>query len=364
MTEEPRRSALVGEHVRSRGDAAVHVPWELYQASGRTDFLEGQFDSMCRWVDYAAGIASIGRHPSRVERNPEARAHERYLWDVGWHYGEWLEPGVEMEGVFARLVTEDHGPVATSYLYRSARQLAAIATLLGHVNDSHRYEELATNVLNAWRTEFINPNGDVTPATQANLTRALAFGLVSDDLRQRTADQLAVLVADAGTHLGTGFLATPFLLPVLADHGHLDTAYALLFQDTEPSWMYISEQYSTIWEDWDGVLPDGTAKHSLNHYSKGAVISFLHRYVAGLQRLEPGYRRIRVSPKPGGGITWARTHHDTPHGRIDVAWHIDDGTGTIDIMIPEGTTAELVLPDGRLTELGPGDHHASWNTGE
>jgi alpha-L-rhamnosidase len=42
-------------------------------------------------------------------------------------------------------------------------------------------------------------------------------------------------VRKADTHLGTGFLATPDLLPVLADHGHLDLAYALLFQDTTPS---------------------------------------------------------------------------------------------------------------------------------
>ena len=92
------------------------------------------------------------------------------------------------------------------------------------------------------------------PRTQANLCRALAFGLVPDSLRQQTADDLVQLIKEADMHLGTGFLATPMLLPVLADHGHLDTAYSLLFQDTEPSWMYMTNQYSTIWEDWDGIV--------------------------------------------------------------------------------------------------------------
>ena len=32
---------------------------------------------------------------------------------------------------------------------------------------------------------------------------------------------LVELIREAGTHLATGFLATPFLLPVLADSGHL-----------------------------------------------------------------------------------------------------------------------------------------------
>ncbi|MFM8794922.1 MAG: alpha-L-rhamnosidase C-terminal domain-containing protein, partial [Acidimicrobiales bacterium] len=199
----------------------------------------------------------------------------------------------------------------------------------------------------------------VTPRTQANLCRAIAFGLVPGSLRERTADALVTLIEEADTHLGTGFLATPILLPVLADTGHLDTAYALLFRDTDPSWMYMSNQYSTIWEDWDGIK-DGRATHSLNHYSKGAVISFLHRYVAGLTSVEPGYRRIRVAPHPGGGITWARTHHDAPHGRISMEWQLEGGNGTVTSIVPEGTTCEVLLPDGQTFEVGAGSHTHNW----
>ena len=52
---------------------------------------------------------------------------------------------------------------------------------------------------------------------------------------------------------------------------------------------------TTMWERWDGIDADGVPHESLNHYSKGAVISFLHRYVAGLRRLEPTWRRFRVA---------------------------------------------------------------------
>ena len=349
------------------GDAAVHVPWELYLATGRTDVLAEQFESMRRWVDFAAGRAADGRHASRVERNPDPLPHERYLWDSGWHFGEWLEPGTVLEDLFAQLMVEDHGPVATAYLHRSAGELAQIARLLHDEGAAARYEGLAAHVLDAWRTEFVGDDGRVRPATQANLVRALAFGLVPDDLRERTATDLVALIRTAGTHLGTGFLATPFLLPVLADHDHLDVAYELLFQDTEPSWLHMTEpaapparSTTTIWEDWDAVRADGTAAHSLNHYSKGAVISFLHGYVAGLQLVDPGYRRFRVAPRPGGGITHARTHHDAPAGRIEVAWTLDGDAGSIDVVVPPGTEGELVLPDGSTTLLAPGSHQRGW----
>jgi len=343
------------------GDAAVHVPWELYLASGRTDFLAPQLDSMRRWVDFAAGRAAAGRHPERAAARPQPLPHERYLWDSGFHFGEWLEPGVPIANEIRRILNMDHGPTATAYLYRSADELSRIAALLGERATSERYAELAANVRDAWRSEFVGADGQVRPATQANLVRGLAFGLVPEALRTRAAADLVALIRAAGTHLGTGFLATPFLLPVLADHGQLGVAYELLLQDSEPSWLVMIDRgATTIWEQWDGVKADGTVSASLNHYSKGAVIGFLHRYVAGLQRVEPGYRRFRVAPRPGGGITHARTHHDSPHGRIEVAWRLERGGGEIDVTVPPDTEAELVLPGGGGEPLAPGRHQRTW----
>jgi len=65
---------------------------------------------------------------------------------------------------------------------------------------------------------------------------------------------------------------------------------ALLFQDSDPSWMHMSNQYSTIWEDW-GRIENGTATHRPNHDSKGAVISFLHHHMVGLFEVGRGTHR-------------------------------------------------------------------------
>ena len=74
---------------------------------------------------------------------------------------------------------------------------------------------------------------------------------------------------------------------MLADTGHLDVAYELLLQDTEPSWLVMIDRgATTVWERWNGVNADGVPHESLNHYSKGAVVSFLHRYTAGIELLD------------------------------------------------------------------------------
>jgi alpha-L-rhamnosidase len=167
------------------------------------------------------------------------------------------------------------------------------------------------------------------------------------------------LIRAAGTHVGTGFLATPFLLPVLAETGHLDVAYELLFQRTPPSWLaMIDRGATTVWESWEGVDADGEAHDSLNHYCKGAVVSFLHRSVAGIQQLdgEPGYRRFRVAPaRPGGGLTWAQAVHDSPYGRVGSSWRRHGDRFELTVTVPPGTEAEVVLPGNRSVERqGPG----------
>jgi alpha-L-rhamnosidase len=239
--------------------------------------------------------------------------------------------------------------------------MARIADVLNRPAEAARYRELAGRVRAAWQAEFVDADGRVRPETQANLVRALAFGLVPEERRGRVAAQLVELIRAAGTHLRTGFLATPYLLPVLADHGYPDVAYELLLQDTPPSWLtMIDRGATTVWEDWEGIDEEGQPHMSLNHYSKGAVISFLHRYAAGI-RLgdEPAYRSFRIEPVPGGGLTSAWAAHESPYGRVESSWTIADGQFRLEVLVPPGTTAELAMPGRPPERVGPGHYTRS-----
>ncbi|GAA4302314.1 glycoside hydrolase family 78 protein [Klenkia terrae] len=332
------------------GDACVIVPWEIHRAHGDTDVLAENWPTMVRWLERAETMAREQRHPTRTG---EPAPHERYLWDTGFHWGEWLEPG-EGPGPMDAFVAADKGDVATAFLAHSAGLMARIAGIIGE--DPTRWTALADGARDSWQREYVR-GGRLVVDTQATHVRALAFDLVPADLRAAVADRLVELVREAGGHLGTGFLATPDLLPVLADAGHLGTAYEVLLADGEPGWMAMVDAGSTtVWERWDGVRPDGTPHESLNHYSKGAVVSFLHRYTAGISLLEPAYRRFRVAPRPGGGLTSASAAHECPYGRVESAWSLADGRFELTVVVPAGTSAEVVLPDGTTATAGPGTH--------
>ena len=114
---------------------------------------------------------------------------------------------------------------------------------------------------------------------------------------------------------------------------------------------------TTVWERWDSMLPDGSINPgemtSFNHYAYGAVADWLHRTVAGLAPAAPGYRRLRVAPRPGPGITSAEATHETPYGTAAVSWMLSGGTTVaLEGTVPPGTTAEVALPDGRAPVEG------------
>jgi len=123
---------------------------------------------------------------------------------------------------------------------------------------------------------------------------------------------------------------------------------------------------TTIWERWDSMLPDGSVNPgemtSFNHYALGAVADWLHRFTGGLAPAEPGYHRLEIHPRPGGGLTYASSRHQTPYGMAECSWKIEGETITVDILVPANTTAQVTLPGSDMAplEVGSGSYHWSY----
>ncbi|TDO47144.1 alpha-L-rhamnosidase [Kribbella sp. VKM Ac-2527] len=339
------------------GDAIVAVPIELYETYGDREVLAENWEAMVRWVEWTLAAAHEYRHPSRIERSAEPLPHEEFIWDGTYHWGEWCEPRTDPPLSWEEWQRSDKGEVGTAYLYRSSATLARIAAILDRPVEAERHMRIADQVRAAWRTEFLDDSGRTTGDSQAGYVRALAFGLVPEEVRGAVVRRLIELIRAAGNHLGTGFLSTGELLPVLADSGYADVAYDLLFQRTSPSWLAMLDRgATTIWEDWDGVDDDGNPHESLNHYSKGAVVHFLHTHVLGLRQANgsAGWESFVVSPVPHPDIPWARGTYESPQGTIEVAWHTAGGTLQLEVDVPPGSTAEVIFPHGETTTLPAG----------
>jgi alpha-L-rhamnosidase len=135
-------------------------------------------------------------------------------------------------------------------------------------------------------------------------------------------------------------------------------------QHENPSWLYpVTMGATTVWERWDSMLPDGSINPgemtSFNHYALGAVADWMHRTIGGLTSTEPGYRRMEIRPRPGGGLTYAQTRHITPYGLAESKWKIDTGKFDLDVIVPPNASALVTLPNGEQVEVGSGVWHWS-----
>ena len=313
-------------------DAAVWVPWSLWQAYGDRSVLERQFGSMAA-------------HLRRVETLLSPAG----LWDGSFQFGDWLDPDAPPDVPWQ--AKADSGVVATACLFRSATIVAETARLLGRDSDADEFAALAARTRAAFNEHYVADNGIVRSDCTTVYTLAIVFDLLDHEDEQLAGKRLAELVTESDYRVSTGFAGTPYITDALTRTGHLDDAYRLLLERGCPSWLYpVTMGATTIWERWDSMLPDGTINSgemtSFNHYALGAVADWMHRTIGGLVATEPGYRSVRIAPRPGGGLTWASTALETPHGRIEVSWRLEDSELVVDTVVPEGVEAVLDL-DGR-----------------
>jgi alpha-L-rhamnosidase len=342
------------------GDVAVLLPWTLYRHYGDVDVLSAQYSSMTAWVDHLARRARRKSRPDRWLHRRRRPDVEAFILDTGYQFGEWLRPGADL-GVKAVLDGPLHGSVvATAYLEHSARLLSTMATVIGRSQDADNYRLLADNTRRAWRTVFLHADGRVGTDRQDDYVRALAFDLLDEHEQPEAIRRLVALIERDDWHLGTGFLSTPMLLPVLVDGGRADVAWRLLLQTTTPSWLHqIERGATTVWETWEGYDARGRAKDSHNHYAFGAVAGFLTERIAGITPAEPGYRIIDVNPLVGSELTYARASVRTPYGVAASSWQRSDQQVTLNVTVPPGATGRIHTGGG-VSEVGAGAHDFTW----
>ena len=256
-----------------------------------------------------------------------------------------------------------HRVVATAYLYRSATIVAETAARSSAVtpkrrSSRHWRERRAA----AFNEHYVADDGKVRSDSTTVYTLAIVFDLLDDEAEPLAGERLAELVAESGYRMSTGFAGTPYVTDALTRTGHLDDAYRLLLERECPSWLYpVTMGATTVWERWDSMLPDGSINPgemtSFNHYALGAVADWMHRTVGGSRPARARLPTVRVAPRPGGGLTWASTALETPHGLVAIRWEQTPDGLMVETTLPDGVTGVLSLPDGRETEVGPGTHN-------
>lgn len=312
------------------GDVSVLTPLVLHERFADRGILLRQFESGRAWVD------------RMVRQSGESR-----LWKTAHQLGDWLDPAAPPHDPADGKT--DKYLVATAYFAYTTRRLADTAIILGRTAEAEKYAEIAAQARDAFRDEYVVAGGLLTSDAQAAYALAIRFDLLSAGEKRVAGERLAELVREAGHRIATGFAGTPLISDALTATGHLDEAYALLLEDSCPSWLYtVRMGGTTIWERWDSMLPDGSINPgemtSFNHYALGSVADWMHRTIGGLAPAEPGYRRVVWAPQPGGDLTSATVTFQSRYGTITGSWTRTPESVSYELQLPTGVTGQVRLP--------------------
>ena len=314
------------------------MAWRLYENYGDRRLLARHYPAIKRYID---------REVSRLQ---DGIVSTEFL-------GDWLAPGFEVPPEDARLP-------GTAYVYRQLKVVENMAQALGISADVAHYRERARFVRDRFNATFLSEDKGYYETAkdpgyrQTSNLLPLAFGMVPADAERSVVDSVAADVRAKGNHLDTGTLGTEVILPVLTEHGEGELAHAIASQRTYPSWGYWYENGAdTMWESW------GLNARSRVHFFLGTIDQWFVEDVAGINAEAPGYRRIVIRPRPGGGLDEASGSYTSVYGDIESDWQAKPDAFALAVTIPVNTTATVYVPAAAASSVTESGRPAAHSRG-
>lgn len=294
------------------------IPWQLYMFYGDSRALQRNYESIKRYVNYVdrtsnGGLTSFGR-------------------------GDWVP-------VKSRSNLE---LTSSIYFYVDADILAKAAKLFGKENDYKIYDALRKKIKSAINDKFLNRGtGMYASGTQTELSTALHWKIVPEDMIEKVAANLNIKVEETNYHLDVGVLGAKALLNALNDNGYRETAYKVAVQDTYPSWgWWVVNGATTLLENWDLKAERDISD---NHMMFGEIGGWFFKGLGGIKpdENEPGFKNVLLAPYFPDDLNDFTAVHDGPYGKIISSWKRTKSSIQYEVTVPPNSAATL-----RFTDVG------------
>jgi alpha-L-rhamnosidase len=130
-----------------------------------------------------------------------------------------------------------------------------------------------------------------------------------------------------------------------------DYAYRILYNEEFPGWLYtVNLGATTIWERWNSLLENGTISgtdmNSFNHYAYGSVCESIYSRIAGLRSLGPGWKKVMIKPHLNYRMKSIDFYYRSISGKYEISWNWNDIKFEMKVVIPNGCSAQIILPNG------------------
>eukprot|EP00041_Stephanoeca_diplocostata_P021741 m.512916 g.512916 ORF g.512916 m.512916 type:complete len:1042 (+) comp21898_c0_seq1:116-3241(+) len=305
------------------------VVWGLLKYYGDTT-VEKYYDGVVRFItnEYNRTLAPTG------------------IKNMFANFGDWVPPppAAKVDKAFT---------AGYSFL-NDVRNMIELATKLGHADDAARFatwfKDIGADFHTAW---FDEQAGYYADGGQTAQVLALHLDIVPAALKEKVVGHLATLVRDTGeNHTSCGIIGWRWEPEVLSAIGYGDLAYAIMTQQTYPSFGYEIlnevEPATTVWELWDSDK-EGPGMNSRDHIMFGGPGVWLYNYVGGISQTADsiGFEHVLFSvpedlamagmTSPGvvpnnatisAPLEWTTVSKQTPRGTFQFQWSVRQPTSS------------------------------------
>ena len=311
------------------GGSAILIPYRTWKTYGDRSLMEQWYDGMKRLIDYYTSLTEGGLMP-------------------GAKYSRLSDWGQESSGLKSKTVPEFTITCTYHYLLKV---MAEMASETGHETDAQSFEQLAAKTRAAFNARFYNESTAIyAHGNQAELAMPLYYGLTDEKQAHRVADRLAEKVISDGYKVKTGECGLKPVLMMLAKYGHNNIVWQMACQTDCPSYGYWVQQGCTSTPElW-------TMQYSQNHCMMDHIEEWFYTHLAGIQNAGLGYDHIRLQPYVPSDLDSLSASVKTAHGSVVSEFQRQtDGSIRFHFVVPQGSTATILLPDGRQYEVGEGE---------
>jgi alpha-L-rhamnosidase len=309
------------------GSASVLGAWAAYRFYGDKGELERSYPVMKAYVKFLEGKAEDGI--------------------VAYGLGDWYDIGPKPPGV-----SQDTslGVTGTLMLYEDAVAMSKIAGLLGHNDDGESYAALAQREAAAFNKKFWDADkGWYDRGSQSANAMPLALGVVPEARRAEVLEHIVADIHAHDDHITTGEVGYPYMLRALMEGGRNDVVLAMMLRKDPPSYgSQLVAGATSLTEAWDA-----NPRSSQDHFMLGGAEEWFYRGLGGIafdMSRNPD-ERITIQPRIVEGLSSVKCSYASVLGKIKSEWSQVDGATSIDIAIPPGARATLILPVKMVADI-------------
>ncbi len=299
------------------GSSAVIIPWYLYLWYGDLQAMEQAWPMMNRYMQYLDSLSDGGI--------------------LSHGLGDWFDLGQQSPG------SSQLTPLAltaTSIYYYDLCLMAKMARILKKESEYPALQLKAEEVKKAFLQKFYNPESHVVASgSQTSYAMPLVVGLIDEDEKIAVRKNLLAAIERDGYALTAGDVGFHYLVRALQDAGAHDVIWKMNARDDVPGYGYQLKKGATaLTESWPALR-----YVSNNHMMLGHLMEWLYSGIGGIRQVEgsTGYKHIIIDPQPVGDLTWAEVSHTCIRGEISMKWETKAEGVRLEIVVPEGTTAEV-----------------------